>query len=344
VFYRSLLSVVSSVVSIVALGVWPWAYGSAGSALAVFPPADRVALATDRSAPAAPLPSSPPAPAPDLAADSPRSAFEAGAVLADLTQAQVVYLGETHDRQADHDGQREIIGALWEDNPKLAIGMEMFQRPFQGAIDRYLAGDIDETELQAQTEYAQRWGFDWELYAPFLRFAQEKNLPVLALNAPTELTRKVAQQGLASLTAADQRYVPAPEDIDTRDPAYRAFLAAVFQSHAHGHGQPGAGSGSAASGAAPGQETGFDRFVAAQVLWDETMAAAIAEFLRANPDYRVVVLTGQGHVIYGYGIPSRVQRRLGPDLVQRTVLINPDESLEAAGMGAIADHFWYFPR
>ncbi|MGA1264608.1 MAG: ChaN family lipoprotein, partial [Prochlorothrix sp.] len=336
-FYRSLLSFVS----IVALGVWPLAYGSAASALEALPPADRVALEADRSAPAAPLPSSPPSPAPDLAADSPRSAFDPEAVLADLTQAQVVYLGEVHDRQADHDGQLEIIRALWADNPKLAIGMEMFQRPFQGAIDRYLGGELDETELQAQTDYAQRWGFDWELYAPFLRFAQTQNLPVLALNTPTELTRKVAQQGLASLTEADQRYVPAPEDIDMSNPDYRAFLAGVFYSHAHGHAQPDPGSTSGDPGADPGtdpgQETGFDRFVAAQVLWDETMAAAIADFLQANPDYRVVVLTGQGHVIYGYGIPNRVQRRLGADLVQRTVLINPGEGLESGGPGAIAD-------
>ncbi|MEB3273757.1 MAG: ChaN family lipoprotein [Prochlorothrix sp.] len=279
--------------------------------------------------------------------------FDPDAVLADLQSAQVVYLGETHDRLEDHLGQLEIIRGLWEEDPKLAIGMEMFQRPFQGAVDRYLAGDIDEAELQAQSEYPQRWGFDWELYAPFLRFAQDQDLPVLALNTPTELTRKVARQGLGSLTSGDQRYVPAPDEVDTTNPEYRAWLAEVFYSH-HGHGnaQGSAPEESSTAGGEDGDgpggssqtETAFDRFVAAQVLWDETMAETIAEFLQANPDYRVVVLTGQGHVIYGYGIPDRVQRRLGADLVQRTVLMNPNPTFEAAGLGSIADQFWYFPR
>ncbi|NJK72403.1 MAG: ChaN family lipoprotein, partial [Synechococcaceae cyanobacterium SM2_3_60] len=41
-----------------------------------------------------------------------------------------------------------------------------------------------------------------------------------------------------------------------------------------------------------------------------------------------------GHVVYGYGIPARLARRL-PDVVQRTVLLNPGPGLERA-----ADHIW----
>jgi len=35
--------------------------------------------------------------------------------------------------------------------------------------------------------------------------------------------------------------------------------------------------------------------------WDETMAEE-SQFLKANPDYQVVVR--QGHIVYGYGIPA----------------------------------------
>jgi hypothetical protein len=98
-----------------------------------------------------------------------------------LQTADVVYLGERHDSAADHAAQLEIIEALHAENPDLAIALEMFQRPFQPVIDRYLAGEITEAELVAQTEYLERWGFPWEFYAPFLRFAQANELPVLAL-------------------------------------------------------------------------------------------------------------------------------------------------------------------
>ena len=48
------------------------------------------------------------------------------------------------------------------------------------------------------------------------------------------------------------------------------------------------------------------------VLWDESMAETVAEFLK-NPehnDWTLVVLAGGFHVQYGYGIPKRAFRRI----------------------------------
>ncbi|CAD5971707.1 hypothetical protein PCC9214_03858 [Planktothrix tepida] len=42
----------------------------------------------------------------------------------------------------------------------------------------------------------------------------------------------------------------------------------------------------------------------AQILWDETMADAIVNFVKNNPDFQVIVLAGQGHIVYGYGVPK----------------------------------------
>jgi uncharacterized iron-regulated protein len=238
-----------------------------------------------------------------------------------LLDADVVYLGERHDSAADHAAQLKIIQRLQAENAQVAIALEMFQRPFQPVIDRYLAGEITEADLVAQTEYEQRWGFPWEFYAPILRLAQEQGLPVLALNAPSEVVRQVARQGLDSLEGDDFRYIPPLDQIDTTNEAYQAFVFSAFGAHgAHGH-------------------MDFDNFFAAQVLWDETMAETIAAFRQDNPDYQVVVLAGQGHVVYGYGIPERVSRRLGSALNQQIVLLNPPEA--ATEEEAIADQFWY---
>jgi len=221
-----------------------------------------------------------------------------------LCGADVVYLGEQHDRAADHEAQLAIIQGLYRQNPDLAIALEMFQRPFQPVIDRYLAGDISEAELRAQTEYDQRWGFPWEYYAPILRFAKDNQLPVLALNAPSEVVGQIADSGLDSLTPEDFRYLPPRSDIDTSNSDYQAIVRASFESHSS-HG-----------------DFNFDNFFAAQVTWDETMAATIADFKRDAPDTMVVVLAGRTHIIYGYGIPDRVARRLGDSLQQITVLLN----------------------
>jgi uncharacterized iron-regulated protein len=241
-----------------------------------------------------------------------------------LVQAQVVYLGETHDSKADHAAQLAIIQALYQRNPQLVIGMEMFQRPYQQAIEDYLADRIDEAELLKRTEYEKRWGFDWELYAPIVRFAKANKLPIVALNTPAEVTRKTSRQGLASLNLNDKRFIPPISAIQagvtTSAAGYRQMLQEVFE-------QVHQGKGGAAR---------FERFFTAQVLWDETMADRIAQLLRRG-DRPVIVLAGQGHIVYGYGIPSRVQRRI-PTVKQQTVLLNPDP--DQRDKAAIADLLW----
>ncbi|MEL7240751.1 MAG: ChaN family lipoprotein [Cyanobacteria bacterium J06573_2] len=216
-------------------------------------------------------------------------------ILPELKKAKVVYLGETHDSSQDHQNQLRILKELHKNNPKLAIGMEMFQRPYQEAINQYIAGKITETELVEKTEYKNRWGFNWELYAPILRFAKEKQIPVLALNTPSEISRKVAKEGLEKLTDEEKKFIPPVTEIRLDNIAYRQMILKAFEQH---------------QSAGHGNSNSANRFFLAQVLWDETMADGIASYIKANPDYQMVVLAGQGHVVFGYGIPSRVERRI----------------------------------
>lgn len=246
------------------------------------------------------------------------------AIISELVQADIVYLGETHDRREDHQAQLEIIQALHQQNPQMAIALEMFQRPYQAILDQYLAKAISEAELREKTEYDQRWGFEWEYYAPILRFAQVHQLPVLALNTPTEVTRKVARQGLESLSAQERHYIPPLAEIRTDNPAYRRLIRKVYDFHAHeGH----------------GNSQDFERFFTTQVLWDETMAETVAQFWQANPDYQVIVLAGRGHIIYNYGIPSRVARRLSGRSVTAYSVVMGTQAEFKEGRSQ-ADYFW----
>ena len=54
----------------------------------------------------------------------------------------------------------------------------------------------------------------------------------------------------------------------------------------------------------------FDRFMEVQLSWDEGMASQIADYLKRHPQRQMVVLAGSGHLMYGSGIPNRVQRRI----------------------------------
>jgi uncharacterized iron-regulated protein len=251
-----------------------------------------------------------------------------------FAQANVVYLGETHDSATDHQAQLDILTALQQQRPQqITIGLEMFQRPFQPLLDQYLRGEISEIDLVNRSQYRQRWGYDWALYAPIVRFAQAHQLPLLALNTPTEITRKVAKNGLDGLSVVERQWIPPKSAVVLGPPRYRQRLREIYE-------QVHQGKSSSFS---------FERFFLAQVLWDETMAEQIAATLQKYPERLVVVLAGQGHLIYGDGIPDRVARRMAlasktRSLQQLTVLLNPTPDAIAEAKTnreePISDYLW----
>lgn len=214
------------------------------------------------------------------------------AIIPRLAEKQVVFIGETHDQFAHHLAQLEIIRGLHAIHDDLVIAVEYFQVPFQQALDAYIAGQSTEKQLLKQTEYFERWRFDYRLYRPILQYAREHSIPLIALNIPTEISRKVARSGIQSLSAAEQAQIP--QDMDRSDQAYRERLRAVFETHRERDAAPGS----------------FDHFVDAQLLWDEGMAETAAKHLRTHPGRHMVILAGSGHLLYGSGIPRRLLRRV----------------------------------
>lgn len=229
-------------------------------------------------------------------------------ILPALADRRVIYVGETHDQYAHHLVQLEVIRYLHQADPRLAIGLEFFQQPFQEALDRYVAGEIDERTMLRQTEYYERWSYDYRLYAPILQYAREHRLPLLALNASSELVGKVRKSGLEGLDDEDRALLPA--EIDRSDLAHERRMQTLLEAHPHGSGN-------------------VDRFLEVQLLWDEAMAERAAAFLDRHPGHRLVVLAGSGHLAYGSGIPDRVNRRVP---VTSAILLNDWQREIAPGL------------
>jgi uncharacterized iron-regulated protein len=207
-----------------------------------------------------------------------------------LATKRVVFLGEIHNRYDNHLDQLEIIRRLHALDPRMAIGVEYFQQPFQSAVDDYIAGRISENEFLRKTEYYSRWRFDYRLYAPIFRYARAEHIPVRALNVPTDLVSAVGMMGVAGLSKAhlpekDLAYLP--KNIVPASAAYRKRLRDAFEEH---------------SGMS------FDHFVEAQLVWDQSMADAAAAYLDAHKDEHLVILAGAGHMEFGSGIPHRLER------------------------------------
>jgi aminopeptidase N len=207
-----------------------------------------------------------------------------------LTASRIIYIGERHDRFAHHINQLQLIKKMHNSGYKLAVGMEMFQKPFQPVVNDYLAGRIDERTFLKKTEYFSSWGYDYNLYKPIVDYLKQQNLPLVALNIHGEISRKVARDGIYSLSDNEKKQLPGSMDFSNE--RYRKDLNEVFLLH---EGQ--------------GKLKDFNYFYQAQILWDEVMAESAQKFLTDNPERNLVILAGNGHVRHKYGIPDRLYRR-----------------------------------
>lgn len=247
----------------------------------------------------------------------PRSLTDMERLIDAIAERRVFFVGESHDRYEDHLNQLAVIEGLQRRGKDLAIGMEIFQQPFQGALDAFIAGEVDEAELLRRTEYFDRWRYDYRLYRPILRFARDHRIPLIALNLESELTEKVGKGGIGSLTSEEQARIPT--DMDRADPAYLERVKQVFELHP------------------TREDRAFEHFLEVQLLWDEGMAERAARYLNDHPEKTLVVLAGTGHLEFGQGIPKRLDRRVQAPAVS---LLNGQERAPDPG---VADYLLY-PR
>ena len=205
-----------------------------------------------------------------------------------LLEKRVIFVGESHDRLDHHLNQLDIIRRTYENSHELAIGMEFFQLPFQPVLDDYIAGKIDEKEFLRKSEYFQRWRIDYRNYRPIIRYAKEKGIPLLALDLSEELRKKIVRNEMDNLSAGEAAQLP--KEIDRSNKEYREMMQGIFAMHP--------------------DSTDFERFIEVQLSRDEAMAQTAATYLQQHPKSRMVILAGGGHMVYRFGIPSRLTRRI----------------------------------
>ncbi len=225
-----------------------------------------------------------------------------GEIMERLQDSKVIYVGETHTRVEDHQLQLRVIRDQFKKNPELAIGMEMFPREAQKALDQYVAKEIDEWEFLKKSHYFKVWGFDYRLYRGIIDFARHNNIPVIGLNLKKDIVSKVFKNGgIAGLAKNELAKIPEERDLDV--PGYKQRITRVFSMH-----------GKKTMGSGP-----LNNFFQAQALWDETMAESIVSYLKKHPQKRMVIVAGQGHTAKDTAIPPRVTRRMQ---LKQTVLVN----------------------
>jgi uncharacterized iron-regulated protein len=246
----------------------------------------------------------------------------------DLRAARVVFLGEVHDQLEHHLIQRSILQEMVNRGKAVAVGMEMFERSQQPVLDHWSQGLLTEDEFLKAVDWDKSWAMNYALYKPILDEARKHGLKVLGLNLPRDLIRKVAGNGIDGLTDEDKKDLP---DMDLQDQEHRAYIGSIYREHQGGTAK------------------GFERFYQAQCLWDEGMSETLSRFLRSpeGEGKTVVVLAGNGHVVFNFGMPKRFYRRT--PLPFKTIVLKPwrkelDEDFTFSRPSRpMADFLWVTP-
>jgi len=208
-----------------------------------------------------------------------------------ISGARLVCVGETHDNLHAHRVELLILRELYRRDPgKVAVGMEMFREPDQEILDRWTKGELSELEFLKATKWYENWGSDFGYYRDILNFARESRIDVVALNPSRELQQEVRNSVPDNVPESLKVKLP---EVGEPDPYQRVAMKAVYGAHLPSEGM-------------------FEAFFRVQLLWEETMAVRVVDYLRSprGEGKKMVTITGGWHVRYGFGIPKKVIRRM----------------------------------
>lgn len=220
------------------------------------------------------------------------------AMVAALSRADIVFLGEQHDDPRTHQLQAAVLeGLARRKEGPVVLALEMFERDVQGRVDAYLAGEATESEFLGASRPWPNYRTD---YRPLVEFARAHGWPVIAGNVPRRLASMVSRGGLAALDtlSPEQRAFVAADLSCPRDDYWKRFKETMGDMSGHG------------MQLSPEQlEATVWRIYEAQCVKDETMAesVALAFTSRGAP---VVHANGSFHSDYRMGAASRVKRRV----------------------------------
>jgi len=240
-----------------------------------------------------------------------------------LISRDLIFIGEVHDNPEHHLIQVQILQALMARHGPLTVAMKFFQEPQQPIVDRYMQGNSTESVFLKEVNWNRHWSFDYHFYRPLMFTVRERGGKILAINAPSDIVKKVARSGLNGLDPNERVQLASSIDLDNEN--HLAYLQEAYKEDAH-------------------QDLkNFDYFYQAQCVWEDTMAENIAEYLKKNKE-PMVILTGNGHIINKFGIPDRTFGRIPVDM--STIVLYPLAD-QLTITNETADYIWLtneYPR
>ncbi|WP_447970105.1 ChaN family lipoprotein [Nitrospira sp. M1] len=258
--------------------------------------------------------------------------IEYGTLASELTDVDVVYIGEEHYTPSHIDAAVQVLNTLVDADQNPVLAMEMFSWNGQSALDQYTQQHaLTQEQFLKDSHWEENWGSDFTGYERLVQFAKKHRLPLYALNPPRSLVRMVSKQGLeAALRDPEMEKWGVKKDMSLKDPEYEKV---IFKPIELCH--PGL------------PKNMYDRYYQASIFRDEGMAKIITEYVnrKSQDQGPLVSYTGGGHIQYEVPVPKRVRRDASSrlkDVSIYLIALDPvrEEEVQEAIEEGIADYIW----
>lgn len=257
------------------------------------------------------------------------------ALLADLANIPVVYVGEMHTAGSHHRIEEDLLRSLAAGEPPLSLFLEALESKDDPLLSLFLAGELSFEEFAQRIDWPRRWS-NYRDYRALCLLARDKGVRIFGLDGPAPLFHRIARHGWQTVPSAERKRLGLAQV--RFDPLYQRLLRLVLPIH------PGMG------------RSWMDRAAEAQEVRDDWMAERILRALRRSRGRkkRALVICGAGHLRFGLGLPAHVAARI--PLPRRILLLAPpagetrttDVPLSHSALAFVnrplADYLWLPPK
>jgi uncharacterized iron-regulated protein len=109
---------------------------------------------------------------------------------------KIYFLGEIHDNEHGHQRRLEQVKQLIEQGPPPVVAMEQFDREHQAALDAAL---VQCQEVDCVVAKVGTAGWAWRFYKPYVQWALDKKIKLLAANLSNTDVRRVMAHGFVAV-------------------------------------------------------------------------------------------------------------------------------------------------
>lgn len=222
-------------------------------------------------------------------------------IVKDMKNYDVLFFGEEHNDSVTHYLEQTLFALMYTKyESDLALSLEMFDRDVQPVMNEYLTGLIKEKHF---IKDARAWS-NYRDYKPMVDFAKNNKLEVICANAPARYANLAGRKGQKALLRLpdESREFMAPLPYDTASGKYYLKLT-TLPDHA-----AGTLTDTAKAKTPAGQSMGTFNLVAAQSLWDATMAFSISKYLKKNKGKKVMQVNGKFHSDEGFAAATQLTK------------------------------------